>query len=192
MKTTTWSTTTHIMIQRTKYKEEKTKIMESIHSQLSKSRERCDEYVENNGQVTLLSALLKRIPIKYKVKSDVSEQQCVLFLSDTRNVFVALHDIVPHNPFVHLLCVLAGVQTEKSGKMRTSIVASLMRPFSERLKAHDENVLLSDDGMFQYFTSFSVPIMRQLWSELSPNNRDILWLWLDRIIENVAHLTEPI
>lgn len=142
--------------------------------------------------MTLLNVLLRDVKVTYRICDDVTEEQCKLFLGDTRNVFLMIHEVLPDDPLVALLCRLSGVNTEKSGKMRTAIVASIMLPFESRLRAKDEEFLVSPNGMFMHFNKIASDLLASVWFKLSKENQKVLWSWIHRILDRLSVLAEPI
>jgi hypothetical protein len=164
--------------------------MKSFCDSLQSSGQEVAEYKE--GHTTLMSALLRKVDISYRVRPDVTDEQCRLFLSDTRNIFVVLHEVIPEDPFVHFLCVLSGVKVNKSPRERAAVVASMMCPYAQRLQRMDETALLSQDGVFGNFNSIAQPVIQRIWFSLTSENKQVLWQWILRILGAVTILTEPV
>lgn len=169
---------------------EKTTNVDGYLRVFSQAGAECAEYSETSGQCTLMSVLLRRIDVRYKVRQGVTEEHCLAFLSDTRNIFSVMHEVVPNDPFVHFLSIMSNMRTEKSALFRTTVVASLLRPHDALIRQHDEAVLLGDRGILSCFSSIAIPIMHGVWKSLTPDNRERLWMWIEHILNNVCMLTE--
>lgn len=169
--------------------------MEALQRSLSSSAGTVPpEFVESNGKTTLLTLLVREVvPELYRLRDGVTDDQARAFLADTRNVFAAMRDVLPDNPFVCLLNAVSAVQTEKSAAYRVAVVASIMRPHEPALRRRDERVLLGTDvGLMHYFSRPVATILRDIWGELDDDNRDVLWLWILRILDNVCRITVPV
>lgn len=147
---------------------------------------------ERSGAKTLLSTMVARVAAAYAVGPDVSEDECRRFLGMTRSFFLALSQI-DNDPVFVILHGLTGVQTEKTAAMRVCVVASLLRPYADRVRAHDESVIVSDrDGLLVNLTPYAVAAIRPFWGRLNAENKERIWEWLDLILDRVSDITVPV
>ena len=150
------------------------------------------EYAESNGTRTVLSTLVMPKRATYRVYDDVSERQCELFIESTRQIFLALSRL-DNDPVFRGLYTLSATRSEKTFRFRTAVVASLICPFEDRIRARDDSALVADtDSILSGFTPLAVHLMRAFWARLGPADRLSVWAWIERILDNALVITEKI
>jgi hypothetical protein len=137
---------------------------------------------------SLIDMLMKRPPTTIPLPDAVTDDECTRLIARTYRFFHVLHEVV-NNPFTHSLCVLAGLPSQFPIRERAQIVASLMLPHAQRIRAHDET-LITDcrNGLMASFHRYAADVLESIWTQLTPANRVIMWAWLVRIVDDIDNL----